>query len=208
MVRLASYDGRSMFGGFSFGDQENLIAGRMGTAAFYEKKGRYDRAIREYDQLLKFLPGRSDILMARALDKLKLRRYDDAIADYSTVVHGASGGALGDALSARCFARAVAGKDFPAALADCNKAIDISPDNEDAYTSRGFLHFRMVDLAAASTDLDQAVSLSPRDADALYLRGLVKRAQGDKAGGDADIATATTIESQIAETYSVFGVNP
>ncbi len=109
-------------------------------------------------------------------------------------------------LNARCFARAEAGKDLDAALADCNASLATDPNNAATLDSRGFVYFRMGQLDKALADDDAALKLFPRQTQTLYIHGLIERRKGDTTAGDADVAAATAIDPTVVATYAHYGV--
>ena len=65
--------------------------------------------------------------------------------------------------------------DFPGALADYNKAIELDPEYMDAYFNRGFLKYlELDDIDGALDDYNKAIDLDPSNANIYYYRGLLK----------------------------------
>ena len=93
-----------------------------------------------------------------------------------------------------------------AALEDCNKALQSEPNDDAAYDSRGLIHLKMGQFGTAIDDYSSALRLAPKLAGALYGRGLAKLKQGDKAGGDTDISAAKTIQGNIGDDFTRYGV--
>lgn len=110
-------------------------------------------------------------------------------------------------LNALCWARAVQGRDLDAALADCNRALNLAPNEAAILDSRGFVHFRAGRYPDAIADYDLAIELDPDDAaSSLYVRGLARRAMGRAGDGDADIASALRQDPDIGARYAGYGV--
>ena len=66
-------------------------------------------------------------------------------------------------------------QDFPGALADYNKAIELDPEYMDAYFNRGFLKYlELDDIDGALDDYNKAIELAPSNANVYYYRGLLK----------------------------------
>lgn len=109
-------------------------------------------------------------------------------------------------LAARCWARGAEGKDFPAALQDCNRAIRLEPGNAVSYDSRGLVYLRLGKAAQARSDYATALKLQPERATALFGRGIaeLRLKQIDKA--TADIRQARTIDPEIDDIYILAGV--
>jgi tetratricopeptide (TPR) repeat protein len=115
---------------------------------------------------------------------------------------------LSVAYNVRCFFRAEANKDLPAALTDCNQAIKLAPDDASVFDSRGLVYYRLGQFDLALKDYDQAIKLSPDLVSSLYLRGIVKRRLGNRSEGDADIRAAKKIDADVVGDYKKYGIAP
>ncbi len=93
------------------------------------------------------------------------------------------GHALGIALfgAAACF------------IADYGKAIELKPDDVEAYYNRGFTKQAKGDLDGAIADWTRAIELKPDYAEAYSNRGVAKRAKGDLDGANADYTRASEL---------------
>ena len=76
------------------------------------------------------------------------------------------------------------------ALADCDKAIRLNPDDAAAYFSRGFAKVALGRHEEALGDYDEAIRLNPDFAEAYFDRGAAKRALGRRKEGAADLLEA------------------
>jgi regulator of sirC expression with transglutaminase-like and TPR domain len=69
--------------------------------------------------------------------------------------------------------------DYPGALADCNRAIELDPKGKDAYNNRGLLRFNFLqDKAGGIADFEKIVPLLQKEnktKDANTLRGRIKK---------------------------------
>jgi len=132
---------------------------------------------------------------------------DAALANYDLWLkdHGRDSARI-SAFNGRCWARALLDRELDKALADCNAAIKLQPNQPAYLDSRALVHFRRGELPAALADYDAAIALSPRNAWSLYVRGLVeaKMGQADKAKADRD--TAIAIAPRIGERVRKFGI--
>jgi hypothetical protein len=61
-------------------------------------------------------------------------------------------------------------------------------------------------LDAAIDDYSSALRFDPKLASALYGRGLAKLKMGDKAGSDTDTSAARTIQAEIGDDFTRYGV--
>jgi len=109
------------------------------------------------------------------------------------------------ALGARCQSRAGAGQ-LPRALADCNEALRLQPNDGASLEARGLVHLKRADYRAALADYDAALRRRADSATSLYGRGVAKLHGGNAAGGKADIAAAKKLQRNIAERFAEYGV--
>src|SRR6185312_7862392 len=100
------------------------------------------------------------------------------------------------------------------ALADCDQALKINPKFTNtmfksgpvsARQHRGFVHLKAGRHAEAIEDYNLAVEIKS-NAETLYGRGLAKQKTSDAAGAASDIAAAKTLDPQIVEKFSRFGI--
>jgi hypothetical protein len=131
---------------------------------------------------------------------------DRAITDYSEAIRLDPKKA--EYLNNRCWARAIAGREPPLAVADCTEASRIARNDANVMDSRGFTYLRLSQLNDAVADYDEALKLNPKQAGSLYGRGLAKLTKSDRVGGEADIAAAKAIQADIAEEFARYGVAP
>jgi tetratricopeptide (TPR) repeat protein len=177
-----------------------------GTA--YARKGDYDSAIKDYDKAIWLKP----LLLldvARYLRGNVYERkgdYQRAMRDYDEAGKLKRNRAAYQ--NARCWIRAVLNLDLMTALDLCNLALQLEPKSAGTLDSRGFVSFRMGDMAKARADYDAALALYPEGASSLFMRGVVRRRSGDTAGGDADIAAALALDANVQSRYAAYGVTP
>jgi tetratricopeptide (TPR) repeat protein/predicted aspartyl protease len=112
---------------------------------------------------------------------------------------------LPEALSGRCWARALWGRDLDKALADCDRAVRTSRVSS-FLDSRGLVHLRLGQYDLAIADYTAALKDDPRRAWSLYGRGLAELRKGDKAQGDADLKAATAIAPDLPERAKRLGI--
>ena len=105
----------------------------------------------------------------------------------------------------RCWARAILG-DLQPALADCNKALSLQPNDAATLDSRGLIYLKMGRFDLAIEDYSSALRVEPTLASALYGRGLARIKKGDATGGNADVTAAKNLETKISEDFSHYGV--
>jgi lipoprotein NlpI len=91
------------------------------------------------------------------------------------------------------------------ALADCNEALRLKPNNPATLNSRAFVFLKMTQFDAAVSDYGAALALDPNQPFALYGRGLARLKNEDPAG-EADIAAAKAMQPDIGQEYSRYGI--
>jgi hypothetical protein len=162
------------------------------------------------DEETKVRLARSPTLASEFIDRGDARiwagQYAQAVSDLDRAVALKPGDA--GMLNARCFGRAMAGKDLDVALADCDASLDLDPHEPATLDSRGFVYFRLGQMDKAIADFDAALKRQPRISTSLYVRGMAERHVGKQALGDADIAAAVAIDPMVAAVYAHYGVKP
>jgi tetratricopeptide (TPR) repeat protein len=108
-------------------------------------------------------------------------------------------------LNARCWVRAVVGKELDEAMADCDRSLKVGPDDANTLNSRGFVHFRKKEYGDAIRDYDASIDSDPKLASSYYVRGLAKRAMGQVTDSD-DIARGISLEPGVADRYAGYGI--
>lgn len=136
----------------------------------------------------------------RANAYLAKGEYQVAIADYDRALEIDPEDA--DALSERCWARAVIGTELDAALSDCNEALRIKPNDNETLGARGFTYIRLEFYRTAILDYDAALNVKSDNAQHLFARGTAKLRAGEEEGGNADIAAAKAIDPKIEATFA------
>jgi len=184
---------------------QNTAVAYIRRAIAYNAAGQYQQAIADDDEAIRLTPS-SDIAFGnRGATYANMGNFSAAIRDYDSAI--ALKPSFARAFSNRCFARAALGQALDQALADCNQALKLAPDDVNTRSNRGFVYLRMGQLDPALADLNAALAIDPERADPLYLRGLVERAKGDAAASATDIAAAEASDAGIAARYAGFGVS-
>lgn len=192
-------------------DRTNNWITLYNRANAFERKGEYDKAVADYDRLLQIDPKSANTLNSRGNAYRRKGDYKRAIDDFSRSIGlNKNTSRVGDSLDVgttlanRCEARALAG-DFAKALADCNEAIKLEPNETVPLGSRGFVYLKMAKIDEALSDFDAAVRQSPRRPFALYGRGIAKLRKGDDSG-HADMAAAKAISPSIDDEFARSGI--
>jgi tetratricopeptide (TPR) repeat protein len=91
---------------------------------------------------------------------------------------------------------------FPGALADVNKAIEIKSDDGRLYQTRAELGmFTGGDQKAILKDLDLAISNGIKHEKVFGMRGMIRMTSGDSDGAIADYQTAISLNPDSAQSY-------
>lgn len=143
-----------------------------------------------------------DLYVAAAEPARAVPQYDQWIKYHSEDVRRP------EALNDRCWARALAGIDLPAALSDCNAALRQRPGSLDIIDSRAMVELRMGDTDKALRDYDVVIAKSPKSAWSLYGRGIAKQRKGDAAGAKVDFEAAEAAAPKLAKRAKGFGIVP
>jgi tetratricopeptide (TPR) repeat protein len=113
-----------------------------------------------------------------------------------------------EALNSGCWTRAIANTELEAALADCQRSLQIRPGAADATDSLAFVQFRLGRFADAVRNYDAAYTKDPSQTSSLFMRGVAKLRAGDTAGGQSDIDTAKNADATVVDEYAGYGVTP
>ena len=103
----------------------------------------------------------------------------------------------------RCWLRIIL-NDLKSALPDCDTALNYSPSDSGALSTRGFAYLRLNRAGEAILAYDAALQSDPKNARALYGRGIAKRVVGDSST-EADLAAAKALEPNVADDLAKYG---
>lgn len=88
------------------------------------------------------------------------------------------------------------------AIDDCNRAIELSPDDGSSYGVRGMAKAALLDCVGAITDYNQAINFNPIDAPTYNNRGIAKVEIGDFNGAVADYNRAIELNLDFPMAHS------
>jgi tetratricopeptide (TPR) repeat protein len=165
--------------------------------------GEYDAAIRDFDRALETSPAPAGVYAERGAAYIAWGQTERGIQD----LDHAAALAPDDPkrLNERCWIRAIYGIQMDKALADCNRAEQLSPGDIEILDTRSVLYFRMGNYPLAIADATAVLSTDFRRASALYVRGTAKLKLNNPEG-NRDIADAAAIDPDVAATYTGYGV--
>jgi tetratricopeptide (TPR) repeat protein len=142
--------------------------------------GDFAGAIEIWDQWIDGHPGDAPAYAMRALAKLSLERWDEAIADYSRAIELKPEAAFVGYVQ-RSYAKYLKG-DFDGAIADASRAIQQRPDFGRAYSYRGMARQAKEDLDGAIDDYSKAIAESWKQATAYRL---LSKSEDENVAADA-----------------------
>lgn len=176
----------------------------VNRAAIYSSMGNATKAILDLDIAIALAPRNALAAYNRGYAHFARREYDLAIADYSRSIE--LDGRMGWAYANRCLTRTVVGLDLAGALADCDEALRLQPDNLQTRESRGFVFLKRGDYETALQVYDSALRSDPDRPLSLYGRGLARIAKGDVKGGEADRQAARSLMPGVDTEFSTYGL--
>lgn len=108
----------------------------------------------------------------------------------------------------RCWYKGLRNSDLDAALADCNKAIELESDPASFLDSRAMVHYRAGRFKDARQDLEAALAVVPDQGISRFMRGIVLNKLGLPAEGASDIAAARKVYPDVDNFFRHFGIQP
>lgn len=182
-------------------DARNLLASELAEA------GRVDEAVDLFgenpdlttDEGLNAFLRHINVLEIASRHKDALALLDGALTKQPSSAH---------LRNARCWYKALRSADLDGALADCNRAIELSSDPAIFLDSRAMVHFRSGRLKEARTDLEGALAVSPEQASSRFMLGIVLTRLGISQQGDREIAAARQVYPGIDHFFQHFDVRP
>ncbi len=184
----------------------NIPEAYLYRAVVYDKKGDLDHAIADAAEAVRRNP---KYLAAHLflVDHYLTAGKPEASTQEATAAL-ALGAKPASLLNGRCWTRAVAGIEPKLALADCDQALALAPNNASYLDSRGLVDLRLDDFDAAIKDYSAALAGNPDQPTSLYGRSLARRRKGDTTGADVDAASAIAMDKSVAAEFASWGLKP
>jgi len=93
-------------------------------------------------------------------------------------------------------------KEYQKALTDYDRAIQLDPQDADAYYNRGLVYYNLKEYQKAIADYDRALQLNPQHVGAYYNRGLVYDDLKEYQKAISDYDRVIQLAPQDADTYN------
>ena len=179
---------------------KSLIKSQEGSSALL--RGRFDLAVAAYDDALKDtnLPAASQagLYSDRGVAKWRLKRLDDAIADFTKAVSLNPEYAPAYTNRGNVFLEMNRAED---AYKDFDRAVSLAPDFGVAYSNRANANQRLNRLDSAEKDFRKAIELMPGSAVPLNGRGKIASATGQYYTALRYLNRAISLNAQYAPAY-------
>lgn len=170
-------------------------------AAAYRRNKEYDRAIADFNEMIRIDPKDSDGFIGRCMVYDDKGDYDRALADCTQAIELDPENVLAIEMRANTYE---AKKDYENADADYTAALRLDPKLSEAYLNRCWVRGSTGrDLPGALEDCNEALRLQPDAANAFGNRALVQLKLGafDRAIADYSAALANNAN----DAYSLYG---
>src|SRR5262249_14832113 len=145
---------------------------------------KYDQAVNDCDQALKLEPGNAKGYYIRAVARGRQKQFPHALVDVEKAID--LDPKFAEAYNIPGYILSTGMQQHQRALEDLNRAIEMRPDNIDAYLNRAQALGELDQVEAAILDYFQVVQRAPELEATYYQRGMLyyKRKQWDRAGMD------------------------
>jgi tetratricopeptide (TPR) repeat protein/transglutaminase-like putative cysteine protease len=175
-------------------------------AAVEAQHGQFDKALADANAALEEDPDNVALRQSRAFVYARAGKSDLALADMEWARGQIEN--LASNWNGLCYNQAMWNLSLDKALADCDKALSLSPRSAPILDSRAFVLFRLGRVDEALHDYTLALKIAPRQVDSLYGRGLAELQKGQVSEGRADLELARRLQPRIDETFAEYGVKP
>ena len=167
---------------------------------------RKEEGLKDLQALDATLPPQADDRLALAALFGQLDQFDRSIANYDQWIKAHPDDSRQPvALNGRCWTRALAGRDLPLALKDCDAAVHRA-ESGAFFDSRGLVELRMGQYDKAIDDYTRALLLAPRTAWSLYGRGLAWRHKRNPSA-QRELDAAVAIDPTLPARAKTLGIN-
>ena len=174
-------------------------------SAMLVEDSKFAEAIAIYDAQLATAPTEVRLLLARGFAKL---RAGDEKGGAIDLAKAGSQAKTAPEFNNLCWTKAIAGLALESALADCDRALALSPKSAAILDSKGLVLLRLGRTEDAIAAYDAALALRPDIAGSHFGRGIAWKRKADRARADADFAMARKLDAAINDEFAAYGVSP
>ncbi|CAD8190283.1 unnamed protein product [Paramecium pentaurelia] len=196
-------------------NQSIFAYGYLNNGLVYQKQGKFEKAIIEYNKAIEESPSYAAAFQNRANAFSSLMNFEEAFKDYSIAIR------INPQYSAAYFNRGLLhGKQgkFEEAIMDYTEYIKMVPDNAQAYNNRANAYQNLGNFYEAIRDYSKSIEINPQyaaaynnraiedcskavelqmvNADAFYIRGNAYKNKGKLQEAIIDYSKAVEINSQ------------
>jgi tetratricopeptide (TPR) repeat protein len=160
----------------------------------FDREGKYDEAIREYDEAIRLDPNNAAAYHQRAIAYAWNKKdYNAAIADFTKAISiGGNNTAFMYYMRGAVYYQFI--QDYDKAIADFTQSIKLNPNHVESYELRAVIYERKEDYDQAIRDLTQAIKLAPNDLTLYNQRaGVYSNYSNEKKNYDLAIADYTQV---------------
>lgn len=172
----------------------------ISRAIVYNKTGRYDLALADWDKVVELDPRPSNFFARGNLKLYQMERPADAILDFDLCI--LKGPRHAPYWNARGTAHARL-RHSEQAIADYTQAITVDPKYAAAVRERSLVHYRDFHDDLALADINEALWLQPEAARSYYLRGQYHLTAKRYADSVADLTVAVQKEPENAAYWNL-----
>ncbi len=167
-------------------------------AACYMLLGKYELAVKDYDEVIRLAPNSAGAFNGRGMAKSELKDYAGAIKDYDQAIK--LNGKLAWAYNNRGLAKRYL-KEYASAIEDYNDAIRLDPKYATAFNNRGAVKYEQKQYEAAIQDYEEAIRLDKYFAWPHNNIGFARRAMNDLTGALAAYDQAIELDPKYSLAY-------
>ena len=151
------------------------VTEKLGLAYFlrgnaYQAKRDYERALADYDESLRLVPGIAPVVARRGLAYARKGDYDRAIADLEQYLRQGGNEPEATEILVMVYNNHGLGyerkQDYDSAIQDFSKALALNPDFLEAIRNRGTCEAKKGNFDQAIQDFEHALQMSPNDPNA------------------------------------------
>jgi len=154
---------------------------------------------------LSFHQNDPEVLALRGVEYLKSNRQALATQDFNAAKASATTAHHNNTL---CWAKATAGVALRSALEDCEAALAETPGHASYLDSQALVWLRLLRYDDAIGTYSKVLAFRPMSPTSLFGRGIAERRRGDIKAANRDLAVARSMEPDIDNRFSEFGLTP